>query len=337
MRIPLAFLTVNVAYFVFVYLFPSDWGHMVWAANQILGGTVPTYPAFGYPMMFIPAIVLGINPFMWALAIQGVMLLVGVYLWFIEFKVEVTVLNTFLLLPFVAVMALMQTAAVPCFLVLCAVLLLRRERVWPAALLLGLCGLFRTELLILPLALAMVHFRPAMFVFWVTVFVLFAVTSSVVSTNSPAVFYQSLGQLEGNSWGIRCEDAFTDSISHAHGVEPRSREDAELFTHKSYEAISNDPMAYIEKCFKNLVRAVIGGPYIGEWRIYSWGDWVRYPLHIIFGCVLLWVFVRMPYRGFLFWAVVVLLLSQALGNQMVRHWNVIYLPLLGISLGRRNA
>ena len=148
-RILIALICSEIVFSAFWFLFPSTLDPILPAAYSILRGHVTSYPALGYPALFIPAVVFGINPMWWIFYLQLILCLAGVWLFFTEFEVNIHWGTVFGLLPFVAVMALKQTAAVPCALVIVAVVLMRHRKVWAAAVVLALCALFRTELLLL--------------------------------------------------------------------------------------------------------------------------------------------------------------------------------------------
>ena len=325
----------GVLFVVFWFLFPMNPQWLLDSAYGLLRGRVSNYPSMGYPAMFVPAIWLGLSPVWFMFGVQFIMCVSGVGLWWAEFGVPSQWYHVFAILPFVACMALMQTAAIPCFLVLVAVVALRHGKTWVAAVLVGICGLFRTELLILLPCLSYAAFKESMIVFALTVALLLGLTGSIMSSNTPAVFYGSLGQLEGNPWNLSFTDSCIERVAAQHGVD--AWESPDLFTDLSIQAISSHPIWYVAKCVKNGLRAILTGPYIGEWRVkpYAWAVVVKYSLHVMFSGVMLWLIVKVPRWSFLGWAVLAFILAQALGNQMVRHWNVIYLPLLGVVLEAR--
>jgi hypothetical protein len=175
----------------------------------------------------------------------------------------------------------------------------------------------------------------------IAVLITVTLTGFVLSTNSPAVFYMSLGQLEGNDWGIHYADATVIRMAEEHGFPPWYQEGAVFFSRLSREAVLSDPLEYINKCAKNLARTLLYGVYIGEWRLYADNPFawvVKKVLIIIFVPITLWLYlslkhIRKSRAGKVMLVVVLLtLLGQAAGQQLTRHTNIFYLPLLALVL-----
>jgi Gpi18-like mannosyltransferase len=72
----------------------------------------------------------------------------GVWLFLTRFDIEINWGTGLLLIPWVAVMSLERSCAMPCFLLMFAVVLVRESKMVWAALCLALCYLFRTEYLL---------------------------------------------------------------------------------------------------------------------------------------------------------------------------------------------
>ena len=177
--------------------------------------------------------------------------------------------------------------------------------------------------------------------YFLAVLITVALTGFVLSTNSPGVFYISLGQLENNSWGIVYADETAYQIGREHGIEPWYREGAVLLSRLSREAVLSDPLEYVNKCVKNLARTVFYGVYIGEWRLHQSNPimWViKKVLILIFVPITLWLYlslkhIRKSRAGKVMLVVVLLtLFGQAAGQQLTRHTNIFYLPLLALVL-----
>jgi hypothetical protein len=343
-RILTVLIGVELFFSLCWYLFPANHLYLhLEAVQHIIRGNVLSYPAMGYPLFLLPAVMLGVHIGAWAFYLQLLMCLMGVAIFYLTFHIEPNAWNAFALLPFVAVMALEQSAAIPVYLFLVCFSFLRMRKIWLPAILLGICVLFRTEFLLLLFVPAMLSVKPAdgrkfMAVGLGVAVALGVLTGSVFGVNSAGVLYGSLGQLNHNPWGITMDDSCIVRVAHENRVEPWSREGSELFAGLWQKAVSEHPIAYMEKFLVNSTRAILSGPYIGEWRIYGWGLPIKYFLHFVFGLTMLWCYSRwrsiknLEGGSFVLLCALLLVLSQGFGHQMVRHMNIVYLPLLGLVL-----
>ncbi|TFG88072.1 MAG: hypothetical protein E4H17_02955 [Gemmatimonadales bacterium] len=88
-----------------------------------------------------------------------------------------------------------------------------------------------------------------------------------VSTNSGMVGVITLGQLPGNPWGARHEDAYARGVLNDRGhpdVDPVSPEGNRILTRIWKERIQEHPDAFVRKCLWNVVVSIAGGFYMGE-------------------------------------------------------------------------
>jgi hypothetical protein len=87
------------------------------------------------------------------------------------------------------------------------------------------------------------------------------------STNSGMVSVITLGQLPGNPWGARHEDAYAREVLNDSGhpnVDPVSPQGNRILTRIWKERIQEHPLAFVRKCLWNVVVSVAGGFYMGE-------------------------------------------------------------------------
>jgi hypothetical protein len=333
---------IELLFSLFWYLFCTNHLYLnLEATYRILGGDVLSYPALGYPVFLLPAVVLGIHVPAWAFYIQLSLCVFGILAWLRMFRIEPSPRIAFGILPFIAVIALEQAATLPVFLFLICLKLMREDKIWLSAILLGLCVLFRTELLLLFLpaimSVGISDARKFIVTGMASAAVLLVLSGSVFGSNSSGVLYGSLGQLPRNPWGLTMDDSCITRVANEHGVQdPWSPEGSRLLRTLWWKAVNEHPIAFAEKFVVNSYRAFLSGPYIGEWRAYEWGKPIKYSLHIVFGLTMLWCYFRwrlivnLEGGSFVLGCALLLILSQGFGHQMVRHMSIVYLPLLGL-------
>jgi hypothetical protein len=243
------------------------------------------------------------------------------------FKVKIAWYHFILIIPYVAIEAHGSAASLPPFLIMLAVYLIRKGKTfwgWIA----GASYLFRTEMLFLILfrnkwlAISLVTFMA----------IYIATEGSVFTSNSPAVFYHSLGQLPNNSWHIQYSDSVSNRIAQDSGY-AYAWDAPAMFKKMSISALRSDPIEYVRKCAFTFAREFKYGFYSGLDRTI-----LHYPSAIVFGLLFCYCFVwcifhiksedevvKLTIFTFLF-----LVVAQALGEQISRHVSAAYLPLIGI-------
>jgi hypothetical protein len=278
------------------------WFALFWLTNlPVWDESAYAAPLYGWLTALVSPLVLH-----FAVAVGGVHAFLRV------FKVKDSPWLWLAIAPYVWIASMQSSASLPPFLFLVSL--------WVGG---GLCTalmcLARTEWLVL-----------AILGRWKTVGVAFAIvvlflsTGTVISPNSPAVFYISLGQLPNNAWGIEYSDAEAwRKSSFAPWERPA------LFREAAADSILARPLEYAKKCAHNLWRVLGDGVEVGILGNYG---------KVIYGGVMwlslaLWWVKResTPVSREVIAVLALVVLMQMLGQQMARHTNIIYLPILGIA------
>ena len=259
-----------------------------------------------------------------------ILTMAGVWIWMEAFKIKVSWYHFIIIIPYAAIQAYASPTSIPPFLFIVAVHLIKRRYSWWgwAA---GASYLFRTEMLFLLL------FRNL----WVAIslltflFIYIATSGAGFTSNSPAVFYGSLGQVPNNGWHIQYSDSALNAVARDSGyVDAWSAPG--LFSGMAISAIEAKPVEYLRKCAYNFLNEFRCGFYSGLDRTP-----LHYPAALVFGLLFVYCFcwsientVIFPSKDeavqliiFTFFALVVL---QALGQQLSRHVSIIYLPMMGM-------
>ena len=154
LKIALVLLWTECLFVLYWLLFTSGGNDAEWtipAAQRLIH--LQTYadaygfPALGYQLMYAIPIVLGLDIFVFQMLLRLSLCIMGAWLFLTRFDIEIHLGTGLLLIPWVAVMSLERSCAMPCFLVMLAIVLIRESRMAGAALCLALCYLFRTEYL----------------------------------------------------------------------------------------------------------------------------------------------------------------------------------------------
>lgn len=88
----------------------------------------------------------------------------------------------------------------------------------------------------------------------------------LTSSNGASVMYISLGQLEGNEWGITSKDESAFKFVKKHKVkDPYSIQGEEILKDEFYKLVLDNPSEYILKMSNNSLSFLIGGVYTGEY------------------------------------------------------------------------
>ncbi len=248
------------------------------------------YPLWGYPIMQIAGFAIG-RPVALTLLLQFVFSLLAIVCFYRIFKIEKKYYHIPLFLPFLALMSVKVPDAMVAFLLLPYIYFAREyienRRVGSAVMagaVLAICVNFRSEYLFLPLA----HFLMIFLVrekrnetLKLSLIIIIAVLLGLLpwslrslnatgeymltATNGGSVAYISLGQLDGNKWGIAPFDSTAVSVAQLNGFDtPFSPAADKMFKDKFFQAISDEPIEFIKKALSNSSKIFYRGVYTGE-------------------------------------------------------------------------
>jgi hypothetical protein len=291
-------------FLLFRAIYPPMWDESAYAA-----------PLYGWLTSVVPK---------WLF--HGMLAIGGALVFALAFRITPSPWWGLAIAPFVAVTTVESSAALPPFLILVAL-------AWGRGAWAGLLPLARTEWLVL----AILGKRWALSIAAAAI-VLFMLTSRLTSPNGPAVFYISLGQLPGNAWGIEYGDSTAHRLAEQFGY-PSPWLVPSLFLQASIDSVRLRPAEYVKKCGYNIYRIFHDGVWLGDGFVKPWSALLQVAYGGFMWVAGAWWFVRRRRRPLtaqerdVIVLVAIVIVMQSLGQQLVRHTNILYLPILGIAAG----
>jgi len=256
-----------------------------------INGVSLSYPMWGYSV--IMSICNIFAKYSAIMLIQLVLCYFAILSFYKIFNLDFKKYHFFLLLPFIALSTVKWNDAIVASMIIIYIELLLKslktnsiKDIFYSGLILGVILNFRSEyLMLIPIQFLIlfsvksvrsnVNFIRHCVLYLTTLFMLlpwgirnyiefdnFKLTSS----NGASVMYISLGQLEGNEWGIVSKDESAFKYVKKHKVkDPYSIEGEELLKEEFYKLVLDNPSEYALKMLNNSLSFLIGGVYTGEY------------------------------------------------------------------------
>ena len=283
--------------------------YLILADNLLSGGgyslngiTPEFYPMWGYPLLCMIGVAIN-SPTIFILAVQAILTLVGIYIFYKMSSLPQRVIHLFWFIPFIALMSVKWPDAIVAFLLLLYVLsytqFLKQTR-WIHAIVgglaLGLILNFRSEYIYFPFVVVLFALIFSRGSFRATVkFSSFSFVCSIIlllpwsfrsiannsgfrtgASNTGLVLFTTLGQLPHNPWNIVPNDQYGEDIVKAHGVsDPYSPQGDSILEKAFVESVASRPISFGEKVGYNFVSIFYRGLYVGEYSRIFMNDALR--------------------------------------------------------------
>lgn len=260
---------------------------------SLFGGENATYPLWGFTLQILPMKIMGITE-LGSLFINFLFCFIALIYFYRLFKIKFRYWHNLFFIPFYALMSTKTPDAAALSLILPAIFyaqeFIKNNNLKYAVLsgiFFGIILNFRSEYIYFPffliiISLFFIKSVPLIKMLKLSLIILIVSLTIMLpwsirtyslngkfligASNGGTVAYISLGELQGNRWEIVPKDKSAFDFVANYGLSnPYSIEGDNLLKKEFFRLVKSAPLEYTEKCLNNLVDAITGGLYTGEY------------------------------------------------------------------------